>query len=393
MRPLTVRLKPDTTSRSARRSRRPAPGRCSPPARPCVRMFELRRGLGRHRPDRRDDRRSQQVGGRLGAEHAHEVPDRRRAREGHDVDPPVEQHPVDVGFALALGIDDHGPVGDDLGDVGARRRSSSATTSRPMSARGSRTRRPRRRRASRRAPATTRFRAVLGRHEVDLQAAAAPAARPSPARRRTASRRAGARRSRGVASRRSMNASTALALANTIQSNCRIARARRRRADRSRRAARCGSSALRSPRRPAPRAARTSSAACSRGRVTRIRLPNSGRASNQRRCSRSAATRPTTRIAGAAIARLLDRLRDLVERPERRLLRRQRAVVDERRGVFRGPAVRHERAAASAAAAPVRRSRRSCRRAARGSSSRPTRASCPRPRARARRSACRRRPG
>ena len=50
----------------------------------------------------------------------------------------------------------------------------------------------------------------------------------------------------------------------------------------------------------APSAARRSdkSGASSRGRVTAIRLPNSGRSSNQRRCCRSAATLPTTRIAG-----------------------------------------------------------------------------------------------
>ncbi len=188
-----------------------------------------------------------------------------------------------------------------------------------------------------------------------------------------------------------MNASTALALANTIQSNSSIARARLVERRRSRRAARCGSSAPRSLRRPSASSSSTISAACSRGRVTRIRLPNSGRASNQRRCSRSAATRPTTRMAGRRSLGLLRALRDLAERAERRLLRRQRAVVDERRRIVRRPAVRDERAAACAAAAPAPRSRRSCRRAAPGSSSRPRRASCPRPRGRGRRSACRRR--
>ena len=75
----------------------------------------------------------------------------------------------------------------------------------------------------------------------------------------------------------------------------------------------------------------TSSAACSRGRVTRMRLPKSGRASNQRRCSRSAATRPTTRIAGRRSSAARTRLGQLAERAGDRLLRRQRAVVDERR--------------------------------------------------------------
>ena len=43
-----------------------------------------------------------------------------------------------------------------------------------------------------------------------------------------------------------------------------------------------------------------SSPACSRERVTTIRRPKSGRSSNQRRCSRSAATRPITNNAGAS---------------------------------------------------------------------------------------------
>jgi hypothetical protein len=43
----------------------------------------------------------------------------------------------------------------------------------------------------------------------------------------------------------------------------------------------------------------TSSPACSRDRVTTMRRPKSGRASNHRRCSRSPTTAPITSIAGS----------------------------------------------------------------------------------------------
>src|SRR6266550_830655 len=72
----------------------------------------LGRGLGRDRSNRRDDRRPQEVRGRFGAHHLDEIADRRRARERHDVDAPIEQHPVDVGLALALRLGDGRAVGD-----------------------------------------------------------------------------------------------------------------------------------------------------------------------------------------------------------------------------------------------------------------------------------------
>ncbi len=86
-----------------------------------------------------------------------------------------------------------------------------------------------------------------------------------------------------------------------------------------------------------------SSTACARGRVTSTRLPNSGRTSNHRRCSRKATTRPTTRIAGRRSGRLLRGLRELGQRADPRFLRRQRAVVDDRGGVLGRPAVADER--------------------------------------------------
>ena len=87
----------------------------------------------------------------------------------------------------------------------------------------------------------------------------------------------------------------------------------------------------------------TSSAACSRGRVTSMRLPKSGRASNQRRCSRSAddaADDEDGRTRGADASRALDQL---CERAGDRLLGRQRAVVDDHRRSVGWPAVGDER--------------------------------------------------
>ena len=55
------------------------------------------------------------------------------------------------------------------------------------------------------------------------------------------------------------------------------------------------------PRRPRPRAAARSSPACSRGRVTTMRRPKSGRSSNQRELLAQRRPRaPTTRTAGGA---------------------------------------------------------------------------------------------
>ena len=76
----------------------------------------LLRRLRGHRPDRRDGHRLQEVGDRIDAVQPHEVPHRRGAREGDDVDLAIEQHPVDVGLVVALDFDRHRPVGDHLGD-------------------------------------------------------------------------------------------------------------------------------------------------------------------------------------------------------------------------------------------------------------------------------------
>ena len=85
----------------------------------------------------------------------------------------------------------------------------------------------------------------------------------------------------------------------------------------------------------------TSSPACSSERVTTMRRPKSGRSSNQRRCSRSPATAPTTskrRRSCRAPAR-----RSSPSVPSIGLLRRQRAVVDQRRRFLRRAAVRQQR--------------------------------------------------
>ncbi len=68
------------------------------------------------RPDGRHDGLLQQVRRLLGAEHLGEVADRRGAREGDDLDLAVEQHPVDVGPAVGLPVVEHGAIGDDVGD-------------------------------------------------------------------------------------------------------------------------------------------------------------------------------------------------------------------------------------------------------------------------------------
>ena len=95
-----------------------------------------------------------------------------------------------------------------------------------------------------------------------------------------------------------MKASTALALVKTIQSYAPAsAHARSSASMSSGGAIRIVGAWMAS----APRSSSmsTSSAACSRERVTTIRLPKSGRASNQRRCSRNPATRPMTSMAGS----------------------------------------------------------------------------------------------
>ena len=94
----------------------------------------------------------------------------------------------------------------------------------------------------------------------------------------------------------------------------------------------------------APSAVRrsTSSAACSRDRVTSTRRPNRGRASYQRRCGRNPTTRPTTSVAGPA-AGSRAACRAAPRWCRRPFPGRQRAVVDDDRRSVRGPAVRAER--------------------------------------------------
>ena len=215
----------------------------------------LRRGLGRHRPDRRDDRRRS----RSAAGSAPSTRTKFRTADGLvNVTTSIRRRAASGRCRVRpRARDRRSRSGRRSTSVTSapRRRSSSATTSRPMSARGSSTRRP----VTSREPASAfdeRLGAVLGRHEVDLQAQR-PRSRSAVAGPTAHSfTPCSARRSSGVASSRSMNASTALALANTIQSNSPTRGAGRRRAARSRRAARFGSSALRSLRRRAPRAAR-----------------------------------------------------------------------------------------------------------------------------------------
>ena len=54
----------------------------------------------------------------VGAEHLGEIPDRRRARERHDVDAMLEQHAVNVGLALAFLLGHDGAIRDHFGDLG-----------------------------------------------------------------------------------------------------------------------------------------------------------------------------------------------------------------------------------------------------------------------------------
>ena len=143
--------------------------------------------FGRDRSDRRHERRAEQVGGRIGAEHVHEVADRRRARERHDVDAPLEQHLEDVRFAFALGFGGDGSIRDDLGDLGAQP-PQFVGDDLPADIGARQQEPPAAHVAGVRDGAHERFRAELGRRHVDLEAVAQAAVRPSPIRRRTASR-------------------------------------------------------------------------------------------------------------------------------------------------------------------------------------------------------------
>ena len=179
----------------------------------------LRRGLGRDRSDRRDDGRSaadRRPARRPAARRSFCTAD--GARERHDVDRALEQHPVDVRLALAFGVRHDRAVGDHFGhlgavlpqflgdhlasDVGARQQDLQA----PDVARLGQ-------------GAAPAFRRGTRRERDRPSGRGARAARRSPDRPRTARTPPSARRSRGEASSRCMNASTALALEKTIQSN------------------------------------------------------------------------------------------------------------------------------------------------------------------------------
>ena len=85
----------------------------------------------------------------------------------------------------------------------------------------------------------------------------------------------------------------------------------------------------------------TSSPACSRDRVTTIFLPKSGRSSNQRRCWRSA--HDTSDDENRRLRAQVLHLGELLQRAVGRALRRERAVVDDRRRFVRVEAVREQR--------------------------------------------------
>ncbi len=180
--------------------------------------------------------------------------------------------------------------------------------------------------------------------EIDFQPVLRAGARPWTGRRRRACVLPSARRSRGPARRRAMNGVDRVAAREDRSSRtARVAAQRgveravvvgRRDPDhRGLHGLRAGlASGVRRGRRPV-RAAR----------VTRTRRPKSGRASNQRRCSRRDATRPTTRIADRRSPASRACAARVPSVPLERPLRRQRAVVDERGRLARRAAVRHER--------------------------------------------------
>ena len=99
---------PAAAAESARPARRPDPGSCTASGITVVRDAELLRGFGRHRADRRDDRR-RRAGRR--PDPAPSIATKfltvDGARERHRVDLAIEQHPVDVGPAVALGAGEH----------------------------------------------------------------------------------------------------------------------------------------------------------------------------------------------------------------------------------------------------------------------------------------------
>ena len=98
----------------------------------------------------------------------------------------------------------------------------------------------------------------------------------------------------------------------------------------------------------APRFSRASASSRARSgeRVTIIRRPNSGRASNQRTCSRRRITSPTTSSAASPFSGVAadDLFEQFANRARDRALRRARAAIDQRRGIVQRTAFINERA-------------------------------------------------
>ena len=294
-----------------------------------------------------------------------EAAHRRRTREGDHVDAAIEQHPVDIEFGVSLGIDGNRAYAITSVTMAPRFRSSSPMTSRPMSARG--------RRSARR-----------GRHRIRAVPAARLSARDSAgdqvdldAETREAFRSAGAdgaqltefsaRTSADDTNSRPMKESTAFAARDTASRSPRDGCGLRR-AARSPTAARYESSALRSGWRRA-----TARHQVHEFRSLLSRAWSPARACQtadgrhyQRRFSRSAATRPTTGMAGRRSV-LFFTLRAISARdPTCVCCVGRGAVVDERRGVFLWTSSLQQCVQASRATARDLRSRQSCRRASPG---------------------------
>ena len=181
----------------------------------------------------------------------------------------VERDDVDLGAALAQRVDqDVAPLGG-AGDERARDTATSGAAPRPA---------PRPRRARARCRPRSRGRAARA---------------PCPGRSR--------RRSRPASSRASRRWCEELVGAGRRGHAQQVVAAHV--GERRRRAPACGSRAPRRPRRRARAAAPPARYACARARVTATVRPYSGRVSSHAICSRSAATGPTSVIAGARMPR------------------------------------------------------------------------------------------
>ena len=324
------------------------------------------------------------------AQHLDEASHRRRARERHDVDAALQEHPVDVRLALVLGFRHDRAVGHRLGhlravllqflgdhfapDVGARQEDLQATD---VARLGQRLRQ--------------RFGAILGGHQIDLE----PVAREPLGRRRpdrahpdAAERPEVAPRRRqplheridGVGAREHHPVEPVDRRARLVERSVvfRGKNADHRRLDglRAERLEQVGELGGRFP-----RTGDENALAEQRPRVEPAQvLAQRGDPSDHQN-------------GRTPIARLLHLVRQFSQRPDRRLLCRQGAVVDQRGRVVRRPAVRDERVQhlrqlirariADDGAVEAREARPVDRRLR----------LCPRPRGRARTSTCRRRPG